>query len=58
MVSVVSRNIKKSEALAKSEFYSNSTKEVLNNAIDRVLTWQLFLLGLNKSTVQVGLKNA
>ena len=42
------RDLKKSEAVAKSEFYLNSTKEVLNNTIATALTWQLFLLGLNK----------
>ena len=36
MASDVSRSIKKSEAWARSEFYPNSTKEVLNNVIDRV----------------------
>ena len=36
MTSDMSRSIKKSEAVARSEFYPNSTKEVLNNVIDRV----------------------
>ena len=52
----MSRNIKKPEIVAKSAFYLNSTKEVLNNTIDKVLTWQLFLLQLNKSKIQIGLK--
>ena len=51
------RDLKKSEAVAKSEFYLNSTKEVLNNTIATALTWQLLLLGLNKSAVQISLKN-
>ena len=54
----MSRKYKKSEAATKSEFYLNSTIEVLNNTIARVLTLQLFFLGFNKSTVQIGLKNA
>ena len=54
---VSGRKLKKSEAVAKSEFYLNSTKEILNNTTATVLTWQLFLLGLNKSTVQICLKN-
>ena len=41
----MNRNVNKSETVAESEFYLNFTKEVLNNTIDRVLTWQLFLLG-------------
>ena len=45
MASGMNRNVNKSEAVTKSEFYLNSTKEALNNTIDRVLTWQLFLLG-------------
>ena len=45
-----------SETVAKSEFYVNSTKEVLNNTIATALTQQLFLLELNKSAVQIGLK--
>ena len=53
MVSGMRRKLKKSEAVAKSEFYLNSTKEILNNTTATVLTWQLFLLGLNKSTVQM-----
>ena len=57
MVSGMRRKLKKSDAVAKSEFYSNSTKEILNNTTATVLTWQLFLLGLNKSTVQICLKN-
>ena len=51
------RDLKKSEAVAKSEFYLNSTKEVLNNTIATALTSQLFLPGLNKSAVQISLKN-
>ena len=58
MVSGMSRKHKKSEAATKSEFYLNFTIEVLNNTIARVLTLQLFLLGFNKSAVQIGLKNA
>ena len=54
----MSRKHKKSEAATKSEFYLNSTIEVLNNTIARLLTLQLFLLGFNKSAVQIGLKNA
>ena len=57
MTSGMRRDLKKSEAVAKSEFYLNSTKEVLNNTIATALTWQLFLLGLNKSAVQISLKN-
>ena len=58
MLSDMSRKLKKLEAVVKLEFYLNSTKEILNNTIARVLTWQLFLLGLNKSIVQIGWKNA
>ena len=57
MTSGMRRDLKKSEAVAKSKFYLNSTKEVLNNTIATALTWQLFLLGLNKSAVQISLKN-
>ena len=57
MTSGMRRDLKKSEAVAKSEFYLNSTKEVLNNTIATALTWQLFLLGLNKSAVLISLKN-
>ena len=57
MTSGMRRKLKKSETVAKSEFYLNSTKEVLNNTIATALTWQLFLLGLNKSAVQISLKN-
>ena len=57
MTSGMRRDLKKSEAVAKSEFYLNSTKEVLNNTIATALTWQLFLLGLNKSAVQISFKN-
>ena len=57
MTSGMRRDLKKSEAVAKSEFYLNSTKEVLNNTIATALTWQLLLLGLNKSAVQISLKN-
>ena len=38
----MSRNIK-SEAAAKSEFYLNPTREVLNNTLDRVLTWHILI---------------
>ena len=51
------RKLMRSETVVKSEFYLNSRKEVLNNTIATVLTWQLFLLGLSKSAVQIGLKN-
>ena len=51
------RKLNKSEAVAKSEFYLNSTK-VLSNTIATVLTWPLFLQGLNKSAIQIGFKNA
>ena len=57
MTSGMRRDLKKSEAVTKSEFYLNSTKEVLNNTIATALTSQLFLLGLNKSAVQISLKN-
>ena len=57
MTSGMRRDLKKSEAVAKSEFYLNSTKEVLNNTIATALTSQLFLPGLNKSAVQISLKN-
>ena len=58
MASGMRRKLKKSEAVAKSEFYLNSTKEVLNNTTATALAWQLFLLGLNKSAEQISLKNA
>ena len=35
------RKLKKSETVAKSKFYLNYTKEVLNNTIAAVLLWQL-----------------
>ena len=57
MASGIRRKLKKSEAAAKGEFYLNSTGG-FNNTITRVLTWQLFLLGLNKNAMQIGLKNA
>ena len=52
------RKLIKSEAVANSKLYLSSTKEVLNNTIATALTWELFSLGLNKSTVEIGLKNA
>ena len=58
MASCMGRNLYSSEIMAKSEFYLDSTYKVLNNTIDRVLTLQLFLIGLNMSTVQICLKNA
>ena len=58
MASGMRRKLKKPEAVPKSEFYLNSTKEVLNNATATALAWQLFLLGLNKSAEQISLKNA
>ena len=57
MASGIRRKLKKLEAAAKGEFYLNSTGG-FNNTITRVLTWQLFLLGLNKNAMQIGLKNA
>ena len=50
----MSRNFKGSKSVAKSEFYLNSIIKVLNNIIDGVL--QIFLVGLNMSTVKIGLK--
>ena len=58
MASGIRRNFKRSEAVAKSEFYVNSTYKVLHNTLDRVLILQLFLLGWNMNTVQVCWKNA
>ena len=52
------RKLNKSEVVAKSQLYLNYSKEVSNNGIATVLTRQLFLLGLNKSSVLIGLKNA
>ena len=52
------RKLMKSEAVANSKLYLNSTKEVLNNSIATALTWELFSLGLNKCAVEIGLKNA
>ena len=46
----MSRNFKGSKSVAKSEFYLNSIIHI----IDGVL--QIFLVGLNMSTVKIGLK--
>ena len=54
MASGMGRNFKRTEAVVKLEFYVNSTCEVLNNTIDRVLILQLFLLGWNMGTIQIG----
>ena len=49
------RNLMNSETVAKSKFYSNSTKEVLNNTIATALTWQFSTKEVLSNTIATAL---